>query len=100
MTPKENAIAVLRLCEDDPEYDNLRLETDIAGHIMQHMGIEKWPTWRPIYEYIGFDMQQGAELWYLLNEEWPKDRVLRVFHHMIEKAHGPVNHVPASRRLL
>lgn len=89
MDTKANAYAVLRLCEGDPLYDNSSLDTDISHYIREHMGVTGWPTWRPLYEHIGFDDDQGRDLWHLLEQDdWGKGRVLRVFERMIKEVHG------------
>ena len=101
MDTKANAYAVLELCEEDPDYSNWSLDTDISRHIRSHMGITDWPTWQPLCDHIGFDREQGSLLWALLNEEdWAKERVLYVFAKMVEDVHGPNGAVPKSRRIL
>jgi hypothetical protein len=102
MDTKANAYAVLELCQNDPNYSNMSLDTDISRHIRNHMGIVDWPTWRPLYEHIGFTDEQGRELWYLLDdEELSKENALFQFERMIEQQHGTLEGMfPVARRLL
>ncbi len=102
MDTKANAYAVLEMCQNDPDYSNMTLNTDISRHIRNHMGIVEWPTWRPLYEHIGFTDEQGRELWSLLDQEdLPKESVLFQFEQMIEHQHGPLPGMfPVARRLL
>jgi len=102
---KQNAYAVLKLCEDDPNYDHSDLKTDICGHIAIHRGLPIRSqlgnfNWKIFVEHIGFEGREW-DLWSLLCEDWlPKEVALARFARMIVEVHGYNGEVPSSLRLL
>jgi len=106
MTTKANAYAVLQLCLDDPDFSNEHVNTDIVGHIAQHMGrpvlIDGLLRLKELCAHIGFE-ELEYDLWQLgLHDQLPKDVVLRHFARMILRTHGPEEGkgVPSNLRLL
>lgn len=105
MITKDNAYAVLKLCQDDPHYNHDSLDTDICGHIAQHAGMARKDengnfNWNYFVNHIGF-AEKEWELWQLLNMDLPKDAVMRRFARMIVEIHGPAEEgIPSVLRLL
>lgn len=105
-TTKQNAYEVLKLCEDDPDYDHADIHKDICGHIAIHRGLPiHGPlgnfNWKTFVAHIGFE-ERDWDLWHLLCEDWlPKDVALERFARMIIEVHGyNGNQLPKSLVLL
>lgn len=108
MESKRNAYAVLRLCEDDPNYDHEHFETDIIGHVAAHMDqplidANMRMPWGLYINHIGMaEMEYSMHQLCVVHTELSKEAALRWFAELVLAVHGPEEGagVPSALRLL
>lgn len=100
MDAKLNCYKVLAACEADPDYSNATPMTDICGHAVRLMGLDYWPTFAVVRDFLGLDIPQGDQLWWMCHDGNDKEYTLTKFARFILKIHGPgPDGVPARLRL-
>lgn len=101
MDGRINCYRVLAACEADPDYSNATPMTDVCGHAVALMGLQAWPPFARVREFLGLDWMQGDELWWMCHEGNDKECTLDEFARFIFRIHGPgPDGVPARMRLL